>query len=207
MGLKPNLSISMPSLSVQNERSVSSLEKEIMRLQEVLKEREAEISVLEVSLKEVQQEKSLSTPIIEVQEAGASVNVAESTLSPKTLNRFDHIRKTMENANVTGSTENGSSYSDGDSLERLNELMLYVAHLGIMVITYSCCVSPSSMAQKESLHKETVEALNTQLSQTRRQLEDLTNLSRDQVFFFFNLMTYNSTFLRTPFRPSTCQQR
>lgn len=38
-----------------------------------------------------------------------------------------------------------------------------------------------SMAQKESTHREVVEDLDTQLSQVRRQLEDLTTLSRDQV--------------------------
>ena len=43
----------MSSIGVNpNERSVVSLEQEIMRLQEVLKEREAEITVLETSLRE-----------------------------------------------------------------------------------------------------------------------------------------------------------
>jgi kinesin family protein 4/21/27 len=37
------------------------------------------------------------------------------------------------------------------------------------------------MAQKESTHREVVDELNTQLNQVRRQLEDLTTLSRDQV--------------------------
>jgi len=36
------------------------------------------------------------------------------------------------------------------------------------------------MAQKESHHREVVENLNSQLTQTRRQLDDLTTLSRDQ---------------------------
>ena len=37
------------------------------------------------------------------------------------------------------------------------------------------------MAQKESHHREVVEDLNAQLSQVRRQHDDLTALSRDQV--------------------------
>jgi len=37
------------------------------------------------------------------------------------------------------------------------------------------------MAQKESVHREVVEDLNIQLTQTRRQLDELTALSRDQV--------------------------
>ncbi|PPQ98823.1 hypothetical protein CVT24_003377 [Panaeolus cyanescens] len=161
-GHRPNLSISMPSLSpVAHERSVSSLEKEIMRLQEVLKEREAEITVLEDSLKEIQQEKLASgeTPFSEI---GTVSSTADITLSPKTLHQFDSIRKTMENGTgaVNGS-ESASSFSDDESLERLNELML-------------------SMAQKESQHREVVDDLKSQLSQTRRQLDDLTALSRDQ---------------------------
>jgi len=42
------------------------------------------------------------------------------------------------------------------------------------------------MAQKESHHREVVETLNIQLSQVRRQLDDLTTLSRDQVFTLLN---------------------
>ena len=38
-----------------------------------------------------------------------------------------------------------------------------------------------SMAQKESHHREVVEDLNAQLTQSRRQLDELTALSRDQV--------------------------
>jgi hypothetical protein len=118
------------------------MEKEIMRLQEVLKEREAEITVLEESLKESQEEKLASTlPVSTVLEVDASPKIngqmlkPDSTLSPKTLNQFDHIRKSMENGNANGnghsiyhdgSEMNGSSvYSEADeSLERLNELML-----------------------------------------------------------------------------------
>ncbi|KNZ78457.1 Kinesin-like protein KIF27 [Termitomyces sp. J132] len=153
-----NLSTSLPSSSSFNgsERSVHSLEHEIMRLQEVLKEREAEITLLEESLKE--------RPLL--QPSGLN-GTAAATLSPKTLNQFDHIRKTMENGSYahtdTGSEVNSVSVlSEADeSLERLNELML-------------------SMAQKESHHREVVDSLNNQLSQVQRQLDDLTTLSRDQ---------------------------
>ncbi|KAF5380852.1 hypothetical protein D9615_004103 [Tricholomella constricta] len=174
-GIRPNLSISLPSPSPinGNERSVGSLEKEIMRLQEVLKEREAEITLLEESLRQSQDEKAtpaLATSIIdeETPNVNGKANGAAATLSPKTLNQFDHIRKTMENGNGhaytdTPSEMNGSSvFSETDeSLERLNELML-------------------SMAQKESNHREVVDNLNSQLSQVQRQLDDLTTLSRDQ---------------------------
>lgn len=62
-------------------------------------------------------------------------------------------------------------------------------------LTSSCCMysyntirdkltlplSARSMAQKESYHREVVDDLNIQLSQTRRHLDELTTLSRDQV--------------------------
>ncbi|KAG6814559.1 hypothetical protein H0H92_000087 [Tricholoma furcatifolium] len=178
-GVRPNLSISLPSPSPSpvngSERSVSSLEKEIMRLQEVLKEREAEITVLEESLKESREEKvvlSSSMRVIEEQPSNLDGKIngaaAAATLSPKTLNQFDHIRKTMENGHGYAHTDTGSDINSvsvlseaDESLERLNELML-------------------SMAQKESNHREVVDNLNSQLNQVQRQLDDLTALSRDQ---------------------------
>lgn len=141
--MRPNLSISLSSVPLNpNERSVMSFEKEIMRLQEVLKDREAEISVLEISLKESQESRvttHVPTMIPNSNTSGPSgVSTSyDATLSPKTLNQFDHIRKSMENGNgnghitppdhfENGSEMNGSSvFSETDeSLERLNELML-----------------------------------------------------------------------------------
>ncbi|KAJ7256457.1 hypothetical protein B0H12DRAFT_509620 [Mycena haematopus] len=187
--LRPNLSISLPnaiaSPVLSNERSVHSLEKEIMRLQEVLKEREAEIAVLESSLKEskpvvngVDHVMPTSTskhtdPMTPPATAGVNGHASPVHLSPKTISQFDNIRRSMSHEpphkpshSVTDSESdlNGESsvFSDPDeSLERLNELML-------------------SMAQKESNHREIVEDLNSQLAQVRRQHDDLTALSRDQ---------------------------
>ncbi|EAU88724.2 kinesin [Coprinopsis cinerea okayama7 len=165
---RPSLSISMPSLSpTTNERSVSSLEKEIMRLQEVLKERETEITLLEESLKASERrEKELGILAngegSQLERNGADSDALSGVLSPKTLNQFDNIRKTMTNGNGHAVYSEGSSVqSEDDSLERLNELML-------------------SMAAKESQHRETVDDLTSQLTETRRQLEELTVLSRDQ---------------------------
>jgi kinesin family protein 4/21/27 len=53
------------------------------------------------------------------------------------------------------------------------------------------------MAQKESYHREVVDDLNTQLTQTRRQLDELTALSRDQVMSFLICIFHMFTF---PFR-------
>ena len=123
-GLRPNLSISFSPIG---ERSVYSLEKEIMRLQEVLKDREAEITVLERSVKESQQQHQTAKSIVVNGELKHSDNAGELNgtnlgieLSPKTLNRFESIRKTMEN----GIVEAPAFQSEDESLERLNELML-----------------------------------------------------------------------------------
>lgn len=158
-----------------------------MRLQEVLKDRETEISLLEESLKESQERATNREPISTQGHEINGVN-PDTTLSPKTLNRFDHIRKTMEGVNGNGTPiETSPSYSEDESLERLNELMLYV-YLPLESNLHLVNSSVSSMAQKESHHREVVENLNTQLTQTRRQLDDLTTLSRDQVILQTVLM-------------------
>ena len=96
-----------------------------MRLQEVLKDREKEISSLEESLKESQQENSNSIED-DVHEVDGNP-LANSSLSPKTLNQFDNIRKTMQGTNGHAIyTANGISNPEDEPLERLNELMLYV---------------------------------------------------------------------------------
>lgn len=175
---RANLSISLPSNGT--ERSVPSLEKEIMRLQEVLRERESEITILEESLKEAHDRSDSATsespetkprtldvdlPIIN----GAHHDRQDSAhLSPKTLGQFDSIRKSIDFRNGFAHIENGDSeVTDAviaerdESLARLNELML-------------------SMAQKESQHREVVDDLSDQLTTVRRQLDDLTMLNRDQ---------------------------
>lgn len=103
-----------------------------MRLQEVLKEREAEISMLEGSLKENGKDETVvPSPItkeIELVKTNGDVGPL-AHLSPETLNQFDTIRETMVNGHVHDNLENGSektgSVSETDeSLDRLNELML-----------------------------------------------------------------------------------
>lgn len=106
-----------PSLSLQvnsNERSVQSLEQEIMRLQEVLKEREAEITSLEQSLIQKHQLSPPMTPMVS-EDASPSLH-----LSPKTISHFKEIRRSL---NVQDSL---TASDASDSLVRLNELMRYV---------------------------------------------------------------------------------
>jgi kinesin family protein 4/21/27 len=155
------LSISLPNSAASpvhpNERSVHSLEKEIMRLQEVLKEREAEIAVLEGAVKESQAAPVSSAPgptlngvvggkhtvsfpppkdpITPPTTASVDEHPNPVHLSPKTISQFDNIRRSMSHEpptqSVTTDSESelngGSAFSDQDeSLERLNELMLWV---------------------------------------------------------------------------------
>ena len=110
---------------------MQSLEKEIMRLQEVLKDREAEITILETSLKEIQGNRPvIPTPMSPVLEDGDpnvndKVDIPHVRLTPQMTSRFDHIHKTMENGRID--SETGSEVTSPDAvepLERLNELML-----------------------------------------------------------------------------------
>lgn len=90
-----------------------------MRLQEVLKERETEITALEQSLKEKDSrvtppaQPSLETPNTPVNgEVGPDVH-----LSPKTRSYFQELRNSLDHPD-------GAPAPDTDeSLERLNELM------------------------------------------------------------------------------------
>lgn len=111
-----------------------------MRLQEVLHERELEISLLEESMRtreqtppavngrpkldttdsfvsaqeELPEDDGRSTPVI-------MTPTHARTLSPKTLNQFDAIRQTMNGDHVPSGTPDSD-----DSLRRLNELMRLV---------------------------------------------------------------------------------
>ena len=120
-----------------------------MRLQEVLREREAEITVLEESLKE-QEKPSVTPPVLNTFKNGyAKVNGhsinPNTTLSPKTLNQFDHIRKSIEDGtgatiyDEVNSAMTGTSEAD-ESLERLTELMLY-AFIATLVAVFTNLMS------------------------------------------------------------------
>jgi predicted RNase H-like nuclease (RuvC/YqgF family) len=120
---KPNLSISLSAPPISpNERSVTSLEKEIMRLQEVLNQREAEITLLEGSLKE--QERAPASPLPMTEEALEADLDVDSHLSPKTINKFDEIRRNMALPNGHAEPQEEPMPDSDASLQRLNELML-----------------------------------------------------------------------------------
>lgn len=158
-----NLSISLSSpnggSTPTEHRSIISMEREIMRLQDVLKEREAEISALEMSLKEKEQTPTITPPVATVSDG---VVDPSTHLSPTTAQKFEAICKSMALHGVSSLPNGASPDTEVDeSLDRLNELML-------------------SMAQKESQHQELVDSLSQQLTQVRRAHDELVILSRDQ---------------------------
>ncbi|CBQ73559.1 related to KIP1-kinesin-related protein [Sporisorium reilianum SRZ2] len=155
------------------ERKVASLEKETMRLQEALKDRDEEIQALETSLRSRRQSTvaSLATSPTkaelgvsgdEVEQtllapAHAGVNGADTgALTPATAKDLEAIRQVMAQGAA------GSSSTDSNSTQMLDDLM-------------------RSMARKETQHRETVESMSAELSALRKQNETLETLSRDQV--------------------------
>ena len=90
-----------------------------MRLQEVLKERETEITALEQSLKE-KDSSTTSPPPPPLESPSTPVNGDASPdlhLSPKTRSQFQELRNSLDQPD-------GLPAPDADeSLERLNELM------------------------------------------------------------------------------------
>ena len=147
---RTNLSISLPIGS--QERSVASLEKEIMRLQEVLKDRETEISALELALKE--KDTANQSP----SEGTAVESTNDSELSPKIMDQIAAIRRSMEIKQVNGD----AAYTDEEPYDPFNELM-------------------RSMAQKEVAYREEVEKLSEELALVQRQRDEVTKLAHDQV--------------------------
>jgi hypothetical protein len=181
--IRPSLSISaLPNFN-NEQRSVASLEKEIMRLQEVLKEREVEIGVLEESLKARPVGTSPLAPVdIMITDSNGMLSPTESasaTLTPDTMSQFNALRKGIAGGySDTASSVDVISEAD-ENLERLNELMRYV--LLEVGERSSPNGSSRSMAQKESSHREIVDELTNELGQLRRQHDELTKLSHDQV--------------------------
>lgn len=104
-----------------HERSVASLEKEIMRLQEVLKEREAEIQTLEITLKAG--ERGLPSPSDKAEAHTGEMEgngVESASHIPK---HSVAIQQSMELHHVPEEAQEASS-DVGEPIDRLNELLL-----------------------------------------------------------------------------------
>ena len=154
----------MGGSAVGNGKSTASLEKEIMRLQDVLKERENEIALLEDSLKTTESHANnfptpgpttkangfaIAPPLLRIESGeseefvtpikdhlnhedknGRSTPISSSPippldLSPKTMNQFKAIRRSLDFSGLIKFDSEDSSPSLGQDnlLGRLNELM------------------------------------------------------------------------------------
>lgn len=159
------------------ERSNESLQQEVKKLQETLNEREEEIRALEASISDL---KHVSAESVENANGTASALglaihppkvVADEalktpvgaappntfSLSPNTIEAFNVIKQSMDQANEAQAADASDA-----QLARLNDLML-------------------SMAKKEVAHQEKVSELEEQLSNLKKQHEELRTLSKDQV--------------------------
>lgn len=91
-----------------------------MRLQEVLKEREAEISALEATLKAKEQ----TGPALDATER-AKPEDQTMHLSLTTIEKFNAVRKSMQLHGMSSAVNDLDADANVDeSLDRLNELML-----------------------------------------------------------------------------------
>ncbi|SPO26340.1 related to KIP1 - kinesin-related protein [Ustilago trichophora] len=177
----PTLKAFEPDSAANYERKVASLEKETMRLQEALKDRDDEIRALETTLRSRRQSSVPSAGVSPSKvEHGASSDsaiargdegeqmllapahpaangVESGALTPATEKELEAIRRVMaENA------PSGEGAADSNGTQMLDDLM-------------------RSMARKETQHRETVESMSSELASLRKQNETLEALSRDQM--------------------------
>jgi len=108
---------SLPTFPGEGKRSVDGLEKEIKRLQEVLKDRESEISALEKNLKEMNNHGPVTFSSLGVGAAGEG----GGSLSVNVADQFASLRRSIELVERPG--PDGFRGAE-DSLARLNEVML-----------------------------------------------------------------------------------
>ncbi|SNX85072.1 related to KIP1 - kinesin-related protein [Melanopsichium pennsylvanicum] len=175
----PTLKAFEPDSPANYERKVASLERETMRLQEALKDRDDEIRALETNLRSRRQsmvpspgagspskaEQGLtSDSTIAGAEAEGQIltvpralyGVQSGAFTPATEKDLEAIRKMMAASASSGAV------SDSNGTQMLDDLM-------------------RSMARKETEHREKVEGISAELTSLRKQNETLETLSRDQM--------------------------
>ncbi|BGP05895.1 hypothetical protein JCM10049v2_001714 [Rhodotorula toruloides] len=166
----------------QTERSSEQMEEEVLKLQSTLNERDAEIAALEATVQQLRTSDPSSAPSplhpagmplpSIVTERPATPPLGEHStptsgllLSPRTQSTFDSLRADLKGTGLGLVALGGPDHARSDQQDqsqRLDELM-------------------RSMAQKESVHRETVEQLQSQLEALQKQHDELAVLSRDQV--------------------------
>ena len=171
---------SRPGTSVgPTERSYDQLKEEIRKLQDVLQQRDDEISTLENTLHQ-QLHTPATTPSLGDSPLASfsplpdqpdqpdtpprpSVIVDDGLLSPRTVATFNSLRSDFVSGNGLGLSSAAAAAKPlpAESQTRLDELMM-------------------SMAAKERAHREVVEKLDAEIMSLRRANDELTILSRDQ---------------------------
>lgn len=172
----PTLKAFEPDSPANYERKVASLEKETMRLQEALKERDDELRVLETTLRSRRQSSmaseggspskadhgvSVHSSVAHEDEVEQTLLIpsgaeAEGALTPATEKALDSIRRAM------AVTTKDSAVAESNETHMLDDLM-------------------RSMARKETQHRETVDSMAAELASLRKENETLEALSRDQM--------------------------
>ncbi|EPQ26854.1 uncharacterized protein PFL1_05489 [Pseudozyma flocculosa PF-1] len=171
----PTLRAFEPDSAANYERKVASLEKEAMRLQEALKERDDEIHTLEATVRELRSSSSGFNTAAASNSSSVSGEDAESLpttdaagsfsaagaapIAPASEKDFDAFRRLLAEARVTDET---GEEPNRESILRLDDLM-------------------RAMARKETTHRESVEARDRELSSLRKEKETLEALSKDQL--------------------------
>lgn len=168
------------------ERSYESLEKEIIKLQEVLKERDDEIQTLEVTIRQVHR---------------ASGAVACPTLPPASQGFYETNEENLDGYFSTTIPEGSQKEKAGDSHASASGVRVASPPKNIFHDSVRRAFSNApdsvnlatsdeiksldllmrSMAKKESAFLELIASLKSQLGITRREHQELVKLSRDQM--------------------------
>lgn len=164
----PTLKAFEPDSAVNYERKAASLEKETMRLQEALKERDEELRALETELRSHMQA-AIANPESKAEHVAstdsdpsrehillAAPREEAGGLTPATEKDLEAIRQMM------AQSASADSETDSNGTLMLDNLM-------------------RSMAQKETQHRATVETMSEELKSLKKQNETLEALSKDQM--------------------------
>jgi kinesin family protein 4/21/27 len=183
------------------ERSYESLQKEVIKLQEVLKDREDEIRSLEVSIREIRRMSDSITPPLASTPAEDNTDELRNQDQPNRKAGPSSTRLSAESAHLAGGATSiipnvtrsqVDDPIDQDTLVQSDQVLAAIQSQILLNNGDESVVKDSqniklldnlmrSMAQKESAHLELIESLKDKLQTTKRQHDELVKLSRDQV--------------------------
>ncbi|KAA1097254.1 hypothetical protein PGTUg99_013895 [Puccinia graminis f. sp. tritici] len=189
----------LPNLGDQSsphngERSYESLQKEVIKLQEVLKDREDEIRGLETSIREIRrQSDSITSPLAsastdevdgETRKLTQPIQKTEPSLQPLNTD-LKHDATDVSNVSRENSIDQDSLAHPDKVLAAIqSQILLNDGDESVVKDSQNIKLLDNlmrSMAQKESAHLELIENLKDKLQSTKRQHDELVKLSRDQV--------------------------